>query len=42
MSTIPIRLNEEEKSLFTKYSKFHDIPLSTLFKQALENQIEDE
>lgn len=42
MSTVTVRLNEEEKKLFTEYSKLYDIPLSTLFKKALENQIEDE
>lgn len=42
MSTITIRLNDEEEKIFTEYAKLYDIPLSTLFKQTLEEKIEDE
>lgn len=42
MATITVRLNEEEQKTFNEYAKLHDIPLSTLFKQTLERQIEDE
>lgn len=42
MATITVRLNEEEQKTFNEYAKLHDIPLSTLFKQTLEKQIEDE
>ena len=42
MSTITVRLNEEEQKVFNEYAKLHGIPLSTLFKQSLEEKIEDE
>ena len=42
MSTITIRLNDEEQKAFNEYAKLYDIPLSTLFKQTLEERIEDE
>lgn len=42
MSTITIRLNEEEQKAFNEYAKFHGIPLSTLFKKSLEEKIENE
>ncbi|AQS54418.1 hypothetical protein BW727_200015 (plasmid) [Jeotgalibaca dankookensis] len=42
MATITVRLNEEEQEAFQAYATLHDIPLSTLFKQTLERQIEDE
>ena len=42
MSTITIRLNSEEENTFNEYAKLHGIPLSTLFKQSLEERIEDE
>ncbi len=42
MSTITIRLNEEEQKAFNEYAKFHGIPLSTLFKKSLEEKMEDE
>lgn len=42
MSTITIRLNSEEQNTFNEYAKLHGIPLSTLFKQSLEERIEDE
>lgn len=42
MSTVTIRLNNEEEKSFNEYAKLYGIPLSTLFKQALEEKIEDE
>ena len=42
MSTISIRLNEEEKKLFKGYANFTGKKLSELFKTALAEQIEDE
>lgn len=42
MLTITVRLNEEEQKVFNEYAKLHDIPLSTLFKQALKEKMEDE
>lgn len=42
MSTITVRLNDEEQKVFNEYAKLYDIPLSTLFKQTLEERIEDE
>ncbi|NLP47491.1 MAG: toxin-antitoxin system protein [Clostridiales bacterium] len=42
MSTITVRLNSEEKKLYTEYAKFKNIPLSTLLKKAIEEKIENE
>lgn len=42
MSTITIRLNEEEQKVFNEYAKLYDLPLSTLFKKILEEKIEDD
>jgi predicted DNA-binding protein len=42
MSTITIRLNTEEENTFNEYAKLLGMPLSTLFKQSLEEKIEDE
>lgn len=42
MSTITIRLNEEEKKLFDEYAKLNNKPLSTIFKESLEEKIEAE
>lgn len=42
MSTITIRLNNEEEKAFNEYAKLYGIPLSTLFKRTLEEKIEDE
>ena len=42
MSTITIRLNQDEKRLFEEYAKLQDQPLSTLLKKALAEKIEDE
>lgn len=41
MSTVSIRLNETEKSLFENYAKLTGKSLSSLFKEALANEIED-
>lgn len=42
MSTITVRLNQMEQKIFEEYAKLHDMPLSTLLKQALEEKIENE
>lgn len=42
MSTVTVRLNEEEKRLFDEYAKLNNKPLSTLLKESLEQRIEDE
>lgn len=42
MSTITVRLNEEEAKIFNEYAKLHGVPLSTLFKKTLEEKIEDD
>lgn len=42
MSTITVRLNSEEKRIFNEYATLLGIPLSTLFKNALEEKLEDE
>jgi predicted DNA-binding protein len=42
MSIVTVRLNKKEEKAFNEYAKLHKIPLSTLFKQALEEKIEDE
>lgn len=42
MSTITVRLNEEEHKIFNEYAKLYEMPLSTLFKTTLEEKIEDE
>lgn len=42
MSTVTIRLNKDEEELFNQYAKFHDQPLSTLFKQTMEEKIEED
>lgn len=42
MGTVTIRLNDKEKEAFNEYAKLYGIPLSTLFKQTLEERIEDE
>ncbi|MDX9887653.1 MAG: DUF6290 family protein [Anaerovoracaceae bacterium] len=42
MSTITIRLNSDEEKAFNEYAKLYGMPLSTLFKQTLEEKIEDE
>lgn len=42
MSTITIRLNEEEERLYKQYAEFKNVALSTLMKETLEEKIEDE
>ncbi len=42
MSTITIRLNEEEKRMFNEYAKLRNKPLSTILKESLEEKIEEE
>ncbi len=42
MCIIQIKLNEEEQGTFNKYAELFDMPLSTLFKKALEEKIENE
>lgn len=42
MSTITVRLNNDEARLYREYAEFKNIPLSTLMKEALEEKIEDE
>ena len=42
MDTVTIRLNEKEAKVFREYAKLNDIPLSTLFKQTLEEKMEME
>lgn len=42
MSTVTVRLNEEEQKTFNEYAKLYDMPLSTLFKKTLEERIENE
>ena len=42
MCMIQIKLNKEEERAFNKYAELFDMPLSTLFKKALEEKIENE
>lgn len=42
MSTITIRLNEDEQKAFNAYATLYKMPLSTLFKKILEERIEEE
>lgn len=42
MCMIQIKLNKEEERTFNKYAELFDMPLSTLFKKALEEKIENE
>jgi hypothetical protein len=42
MSTITVRLNEEEAKIFNEYAKLHGVPLSTLFKKTLKEKMKDE
>jgi len=41
MSVTTIRLNESETEMFNGYSNLTGIPISTLFKEALREKIED-
>ena len=40
MSTITVRLNNEEEKLFKEYAEFKNFPLSSLLKEALTEKIE--
>ncbi|OLS02474.1 type II toxin-antitoxin system RelB family antitoxin [Tissierella creatinophila] len=42
MCIIQIKLNQEEERTLNKYAELFDMPLSTLFKKALEEKIENE
>ena len=42
MSTVSVRMNSEEQSVFNEYAKLAGIPLSTLLKKALEEKIEND
>ena len=42
MSTITVRLNKEEEKAFRAYAELLNTPLSTLFKQVMEEKLEDE
>ena len=42
MSNISVRLNEQEENLFKTYAEFMDETLSTLFKKALLEKIEND
>ena len=42
MSNISVRLNEQEETLFKTYAEFMDETLSTLFKKALLEKIEND
>ena len=41
MTVTTIRLNKNEENLFLSYSKLTGQPMSTLFKEALREKIED-
>ena len=42
MSTITVRLNKEEEKAFRAYAELLNTSLSTLFKQVMEEKLEDE
>lgn len=42
MSTITVRLNEDEARVYKEYAEFKNLPLSTLMKEALKEKIEEE
>lgn len=42
VTTITVRLNEEETKIYQEYAKLNGIPLSTLFKKTLEEKMETE
>jgi predicted DNA-binding protein len=42
MSTITVRLNEDEQRIYKEYAEFKNVALSTLMKEALQEKIEDE
>jgi predicted DNA-binding protein len=41
MTVTTIRLNKAEENMFQSYSNLTGIPMSTLFKEALREKIED-
>ncbi len=42
MSTVTVRLNNEEERIYKEYAEFRNVPLSTLMKEALDEKIENE
>ncbi|MEZ7651753.1 type II toxin-antitoxin system RelB family antitoxin [Streptococcus sp. 27098_8_51] len=42
MSTVTVRLNQEEEKFFKSYAQFTGQSLSSLFKKSLKRTIEDE
>lgn len=42
MSTISVRLNDKEDTLFRKYAELHHVDLSTFIRQAVIEKIEEE
>ncbi len=42
MSTITVRLNQDESVIYKEYAEFKNVALSTLMKEALQEKIEDE
>ncbi len=42
MKTVTVRLNSEEQRFFEEFSKYKNIPISTLFKEALNEMIDNE
>lgn len=42
MSTVTVRLNNEEAKIYKEYAELKKVPLSTLMKEALNEKIEDE
>lgn len=42
MTTMTVKLNKDEETLFNNYSEKSGLGVSTLLKKALMNQIEDE
>ena len=42
MSTIIVKMNDEEERIYKEYAILKNMPLSTLLKEALQEKIEDE
>ena len=42
MSTITVKMNDEEERIYKEYAILKNMPLSTLLKEALQEKIEDE
>ena len=42
MTTITVRLNEEETKAYEEFAKLNNMPLSTLLKKSLEEKMENE